>query len=459
MPKKDSEIARVKATDVAPEFTQPGTSYPSPPKTPFDSQKTDAPESTMVSQASQNTQRSMEDRDGPPGDYGNREVVSSQIQQNHSMHNMPHSRESTQPSYSVSNQSNYTQNTQPSYSTQNNIGGAPPSGDRSPNANHVQAPRISVANRDNASYSSVDSRTFENEVIANHRPPDSKREREMNKSTLAPVGPPKHRLSETRAPPSERLSNLLNPNTVTDHFDQYRTHDPLSKRGHSADPTTIRRVTHRDQPPSHMHGTEDATNRPLQRRKTMPSIMKGIPLEPPPPEPPLNYDPDDMPPLPIPKPKQEPIPIARTTDDLKGGMSEPDRYVIENGVRKRVKAEVYRRPSRPADPIVPRTKLPSRYKLETRPLGQSGKRGSMPDVSQCRELRQSVMPREEVSKLSERRRIELRRMEEEAERRKQQEIVLRLADFKDWCQQRQLLMLVIALNVSLATMFFNLLSQ
>ena len=31
--------------------------------------------------------------------------------------------------------------------------------------------------------------------------------------------------------------------------------------------------------------------------------------------------------------------------------------------------------------------------------------------------------------------------------------------FQDWCQQRQLLMLVIALNVSLATMFFNLLSQ
>ena len=31
--------------------------------------------------------------------------------------------------------------------------------------------------------------------------------------------------------------------------------------------------------------------------------------------------------------------------------------------------------------------------------------------------------------------------------------------FQDWCQQRQLMMLVIAVNVSLATMFFNLLSQ
>jgi hypothetical protein len=29
---------------------------------------------------------------------------------------------------------------------------------------------------------------------------------------------------------------------------------------------------------------------------------------------------------------------------------------------------------------------------------------------------------------------------------------------QDWCQERQLMVLVVALNVSLATMFFNLLS-
>lgn len=87
----------------------------------------------------------------------------------------------------------------------------------------------------------------------------------------------------------------------------------------------------------------------------------------------------------------------------------------------------------------------------------SGKRGSLPDVASIGG--NPLMPREEVHKLSEKRRAELRRLEEEADRRRQQEIVLRLADFKDWCQQRQLMMLVIALNVSLATMFFNLLSQ
>lgn len=452
--KKDSEIARVKATEVAPEFTQPGTGYPTM-------------ESAMVpgsSQAAHNLQR-LEDNDVPPAEYMNqREVMTptQAAQANHSSaasYSQPHGRESqvSASNYSMSNQSNYAPNSQPSYTSQNNVGGVPP-GMREPpsatTANHVlPGGRSSVTSRESAPYGNTldNNRHFENEVIANHRPPDS--------NSIGPGGPSMNkRTSESRPPPAERLSNLLNPNTVTDHFDQYRTLDTQPKRGHSADPAmNIRRVTHRDQPP----GTEpDTTDRgPLQRRKTMPSIMKGVPLEPPPPEPPLNYDPNDMPPLPVPKPKLQPPPLSRTTDDLKGNMSEPERYVIENGVRKRVKAEVYRRPSRPADPVVPRTKLPSRYKLETRPLGQTGKRGSMPDVTKCKELSQSVMPREEVSVLSGRRRAELRRMEEEAERRKQQEIVLRLADFKDWCQQRQLLMLVIALNVSLATMFFNLLSQ
>jgi len=143
-----------------------------------------------------------------------------------------------------------------------------------------------------------------------------------------------------------------------------------------------------------------------------------------------------------------------------------DTYIIENGIRKRVNAEVYAQPKYPSGSNRPKasdevpTELPSRYKLVSLSACSKGaNRGSLPDVTACKELSKTVMPREEVSKLSIQRREEIRKLREEEERRKQQEIVLRLTDIKDWCQQRQLLMLVIAVNVSLATMFFNLLSQ
>lgn len=68
------------------------------------------------------------------------------------------------------------------------------------------------------------------------------------------------------------------------------------------------------------------------------------------------------------------------------------------------------------------------------------------------------MPREEAYRLSSQRREEVRQLRDIEERRKQGDMSVILGDVKDWCQQRQLLVLLIALNVSLATMFFNLLS-
>lgn len=333
--------------------------------------------------------------------------------------------------------------------------------------------------------------TQENEISANHvrtsnLPPPSGSNREDGRDMVRP-------------PPAERLSNLLDATSVNDHFDQYgsisRTHNASNRPSrdnemHRRSPVESRRTyvqdpiepvrsvsveaprpaqtmnSHYNQPPTSMNHVDRSApsgvskpdprdNKPMVRRKTLPSIMKGTPTQPLPPPVPLPYDPSEMP-EPPPKPKPS---IASTVDDtalLKQG-GEPERYVIVDGVRKRVKAEVYRRPSKPADPICRPTQLPSRYKLETGNVSSSGKRGSLPDVAALGV--NPLMPREEVHKLSERRRAELRRLEEEAEKRRQQEIVLRLADFKDWCQQRQLMMLVIALNVSLATMFFNLLSQ
>ena len=113
---------------------------------------------------------------------------------------------------------------------------------------------------------------------------------------------------------------------------------------------------------------------------------------------------------------------------------ESDTYIIENGIRKRVTAEVYAQPSSPHRPKasdeVPKD-LPNRYHLVSQAkFGKGANRGSLPDVTACGELKKHVMPREEVAKLSTQRREVLRRQQEEEERRKQQEIVLRLTDFK-----------------------------
>ncbi|ESO03294.1 hypothetical protein HELRODRAFT_191993 [Helobdella robusta] len=60
-----------------------------------------------------------------------------------------------------------------------------------------------------------------------------------------------------------------------------------------------------------------------------------------------------------------------------------------------------------------------------------------------------AIPREEVHFMSVRRREELRLMREEEERRRQQELVLSFAEIKNWCQQRQFVVFVIALNLGL----------
>ena len=145
-------------------------------------------------------------------------------------------------------------------------------------------------------------------------------------------------------------------------------------------------------------------SRPLQRRKTLPSIVKRPPT--------IGESKDAA------APNKEP---------------EPETFVIENGVRKRVKAEVYKTP--PSPPPSPRDnsdekpkQLPSRYKLESSNLRRIANRGSLPDVSSCKDIK--ITPREEMTKLSEARRDELMRLQDEEERRRQQEIVLRLTDLK-----------------------------
>jgi len=435
--RKDSEVARKKALEFAPEFQQPAMEL-SPNQKPPEPQRiaVNEPEEMI-----QTTNTAMAASRPPPGD---RHRTSRQDQPREPP---PRGR---------------------------GMNGEPP-GYRDADPHHKPHP------------------TQENEISANN----------VRTSNLPPPHGAPHREEERdrgRPPPAERLSNLLDPISVNDHFDQYgtmpRTRNASNRPGrdsenhrrspvesrrsydqgpiepvrsisveaprqtinnrHNEPPMAMNHVDSRPPPSGVTLPADPRDSKPMVRRKTLPSIMKGTPTQPLPPTVPLPYDPSEMPEPPS-KPKP---PRSSTVDDtalLKKG-AEPERYVIVDGVRKRVKAEVYRRPSKPADPIRPPTQLPSRYKMEAGNMSSSsGKRGSLPDVASIGG--NPLMPREEVHKLSEKRRAELRRLEEEADRRRQQEIVLRLADFKDWCQQRQLMMLVIALNVSLATMFFNLLSQ
>ena len=241
--------------------------------------------------------------------------------------------------------------------------------------------------------------------------------------------------------PGGRFSELLNSTTVTDHFDQYRTLRDDSGLGRDLDSpeerdrfvqkvrgaqTLQQTAMYTDRSPdSGLSDTDDSRfnkTRPLPRRKTLPSIMRGVP-------------PNAAEPV---KPKTSPRHrIAGETVHSNENLTpeESDTYIIENGIRKRVTAEVYAQPSsspqRPkASDEVPKD-LPNRYHLVSQAkFGKGANRGSLPDVTACGELKKHVMPREEVAKLSTQRREQLRRQQEEEERRKQQEIVLRLTDFK-----------------------------
>ena len=252
--------------------------------------------------------------------------------------------------------------------------------------------------------------------------------------------------------PTQRFSDLLNSTVVSDHFDQY---------GNLKEETIGRDIGYRDRRPSRnaavnfdadvsrqpnantatpivlpssasvqpqyistspagaggtVDDSECSASRPLSRRKTLPSIIKRS----------ESYK------------CIAPLPEEATTSQHALNARSGDTYVIENGIRKRVKAEVYSQPPRPeptssSESIDKLRALPKRYRMEkasAAALSSKGPRGSLPDVSQCVEMQKNVMPREEVAKLSAQRREELRLQRERERLRKNREIVLSLADLK-----------------------------
>ncbi|XP_050398291.1 junctophilin-1 isoform X2 [Patella vulgata] len=228
------------------------------------------------------------------------------------------------------------------------------------------------------------------------------------------------------------FSEIFNSTILNDHFDQYsalRDDSGLGKDIYTNDERS-RMGPIDTSPDSGVSDSldEDSKNRPLQRRRTLPCI--------------INKPDDNI--------KQELAEkeTAHSSENLASKNSES--YIIENGIRKRIRAEVHQNPARS------KGDLPNEYKIESQnKLGATSNRGSLPDLKM---VNQQPMGREEVYRLGTARREEIRRLQDVAERRRQGDVGVILGDLKDWCQERQLLVLVIAINLSLATMFFNLLS-
>lgn len=128
-----------------------------------------------------------------------------------------------------------------------------------------------------------------------------------------------------------------------------------------------------------------------------------------------------------------------------------DTYVIENGVRKRVK------PAAVAKVTTALPKVPH-YELEaSKAPYKRGDLGSLPDVSVISDS--EVLPREIVYQLSQRRREELMKEREEMERRYGGNIVLRIEDILEWFWKKKLLVLILFLNVALLYVFLSLLKD
>lgn len=216
-----------------------------------------------------------------------------------------------------------------------------------------------------------------------------------------------------------QFSQLLNPVVIDDHFDQYLSGRQLPPSSSPPLADEFPAFSY-DNRPSHESPQGDGRSRAIQRRKTLPGRPPG----------PLlvgdgGSNPGHRPPAPMLTGKRD---------------NEAVSFVAAAAAATATAASavpVYRKQAAAVPP--PPTRAPAvgprlRKASAGGGGGGGGNRGSMPDVSECASATATVnspsMPREEVHVLSQLRREELRRLREEAARRHQQDIVLRLGDIK-----------------------------
>lgn len=205
------------------------------------------------------------------------------------------------------------------------------------------------------------------------------------------------------------FSELFNSTILNDHFDQYSAQqddsglgflsaeDRISKRMHPSDTSPDSGVS---------EGVDDGT-RPFTRRRTLPCIVKDDESE--------NSAKAAV--------KEQ----AHSSENL--ARKNPESYIIENGIRKRVKG-VTRNPQT-SNRASSKGDLPKEYRIESQnPIARSGKHGSLPDITAIQKTEKSPMTRQEAYKLSSARREELRRLQDLAERRRQGDVTVILGDLR-----------------------------
>ena len=258
-------------------------------------------------------------------------------------------------------------------------------------------------------------------------------------------------------PPTQRLSiinsgDLDDPGSNVENGREYGSPDRFSDR-HSEDRYSVDRFSdHQSVEPSSAQFSErsPSSNHPgpslnqrlldnqsestgaktssLKRIKTLPSIVKHT----------RSFSTSKLSPSPSSTLNRAPA-VSKDTN-LSSDDEELDTFIIEDGIHKRLQAEVYSRP-RPPSPTPSITsntsyveekprELPNQFSIEKSNLSASRKRGSVPDVSQCKEMHDKMQTRKAMRDFSELRREHLRRKREAEEQRRKLELVISLADIK-----------------------------
>lgn len=203
------------------------------------------------------------------------------------------------------------------------------------------------------------------------------------------------------------ISEIFNSTILNDHFDQYSaqrddefdrdllTSEDKYRANHIGDPSPDSGVSE--------SMDEDAKNKSLQRRRTMPCIVK---------------EDDDA------KPNVRENPTAISSENI--ATKNPETYVIENGIRKRIKGIQNK-----VNPSASRGNLKNAFRIESERQLRTGQHGSLPDIHTVQTTDKiKPMSREEAYQLGSARREELRRLQELADRRRQGDVGVILGDLK-----------------------------
>lgn len=210
------------------------------------------------------------------------------------------------------------------------------------------------------------------------------------------------------------FSELFNSTILNDHFDQYaaqRDDSGLGREFIAPEDRVTRSINHPSDtsPDSGVSEGVDDSGRPFQRRRTLPCIVKDDANE---------------------KSAKAAVKEQAHSSENLAAKNNPDTYIIENGIRKRVKG-VTRNPQKASNRASSKGDLPNEYELESqKALTRSGKHGSLPDITSIQKTEKAAMTREEAYKLSSARRDELRRLQDLAERRRQGDVTVILGDLR-----------------------------